>query len=106
MGEANLKTEITPNATVRFNIWLLVSRISESLESSFILADKTSKWIVNAPGEGRQQVRLEIIRRLIAEKQLNTGYSADLIDMANGVENWVGLNKLGELNITEQRYKL
>lgn len=103
MGEHH--KQIKPNATVRFNVWLLASRVSESLESSFILADKLSQWIVEGEGDGHKQARLEIIRRLVAEKQSNQGYSAEILEMAESVEAWIGTKVFEQLAKGPELYR-
>lgn len=103
MGEHH--KQIKPNATVRFNVWLLSSRVSESLEASFILADKLSQWIVEGETDGHKQARLEIIRRIIAEKQSNQGYSAEILEMAEATEAWIGTKVFEQLTNGPQLYR-
>ncbi len=96
---------LKPNATVRFNVWLLASRISESLEASFTLADSLSQWIVEGETDGHKQARLEIIRRIVAEKQANPGYNAEVLDMAQKTEDWIGTKIFEQLANSPQLYR-
>lgn len=94
-----------PNATVRFNMWLLASRVSESLEASHINADAWATWVIEADTDGHKQARLSILERIVAAKQMNPGYSAEVLDMAQETEKWIGANVFEQLAASPSLYR-
>lgn len=95
MGEHH--KPLKANATVRFNMWLLASRVSESLEDSHIKADEWSQWVIEAEGDGHKQARLTILERIVAEKQMNPGYNSEVLEMAKKTEEWIGARVFEQL---------
>ncbi len=103
MGEHH--KPLKANATVRFNTWLLASRVSESLSDALTKADEWSQWIVEAKGDGHKEARRQVLMRIVAEKQANPGYNAEVLEMAKKVEEWLGAQSFEQLANSPQLYR-